>query len=83
MFIPFALILHVMGQNLTPKSAIRILVPMMAALGLELPTLMDFLLAACTKTTDNNPPVTVQDKSEVGVEHNLQRIFKVRKLRKK
>ena len=83
MFIPLNLIPHVMGQNLTPKSAIRILVPVMVALGLKLPTLMDFLLAACTKTADNNPSVTLQDKSEVGMEHNLQRIFKVGKSRKK
>ena len=68
MFIPFALIPHVMGQILTLKSVICILVSVMTALGLELPPLMDFLLVACTKTTNNNPPVTitVQDKSEVG-----------------
>ena len=63
MFLPFALIPHVMGKNLTPKSVIRILVPVTNALGLELPELMDFLLVACTKTVDNNPPVTVEDKS--------------------
>ena len=59
MFLPFALIPYVMGQNLTSKSAICILVPVMNSLGLELPQLTDFLLVACTKTTDNNPPVTV------------------------
>ena len=26
---------------------------------------------------DSNPPVIVQDKSEVGLEHQLQRLFKV------
>ena len=83
MFLLFALIPHMMGQNVTPKFVIRILVPVMNALGLELPQLTDFLLAACTKTTnDNNPPVTVEDKSEVGVEHNLQPIFKVNNSRK-
>ena len=82
-FIPFALIPHVMGQNLTPKATVRILVPVLVALGLDLPTLTDFLLAACTKTNDNNQPITVQDKSEVGVEHNLHHIFKVGTSRKK
>ena len=63
---------------------IRILVPVMATLGLELPTLTDFLLAACTiKTADNNPPVTILDKTEAGVEYGLQRIFKVAAMRKK
>ena len=37
MFLPFTLIPHVMGQDLTPKSMIRILVPVMNTLGLVLP----------------------------------------------
>jgi len=83
MFLPFTLISQVMEQNLTPKSAIRILVLVIITLGLKLPQLTNFLLAACTKTADNNLPVTVQDNSEVGVEHNLQRIFKFSSSRKK
>ena len=55
----------------------------MATLGLKLPTLIDFLLTACTKTTNNNPPVTVLNEVEVGVENVLQRIFKVPAMRKK
>ena len=56
MFILFSLIPHVIGQNLTPKSVIHILVPAMNALGLKLPPLIDFLLVAYTKTANNNIP---------------------------
>ena len=49
----------------------------MTALGLKLPQLTRFLLAACTKTEDNHPPVTVQDETEVGLIHNRQRMSKV------
>ena len=44
---------------------------------LALPQLTQFLLAACTKTTDNHPPVTVQDQSEVGLIHTRPRMDKV------
>ena len=81
-FLHFALIPFVMGQNLTPKATVRILVPVISLLGLELPQLINFLLATCTKTVDNHPPVTVHDKSEVGFEHQLQRLFKVDNSRK-
>lgn len=66
-----------MRQNLTLKSAICILAPAMNSLGLVLPQLVDFVLSTCTKTAVNNPPVTVQDKGEVWVEQNPQRLFKV------
>ena len=70
MFLPFALVPYVIGQILTPKAAVQVLVRVMTALGLELPQLTRFLLAACTKTADNHPPVTVQDETEVGLIHN-------------
>ena len=77
MFIPFALVPHFIGKDLTPRAAVQVLVPVMAALELELPQLTQFLLAACTKTADNHPPVTVQDQTEVGLLHTLPRMFKV------
>ena len=49
----------------------------MAALELELPQLTQFLLAACTKTTDNHPPDTVQDQTEVGLIHTRPWMSKV------
>ena len=75
-YLPFALIPHVIGQNLTPKTAVRTLVPVISSLGLECPQLLDFFLAAYTKTANNNPPVMVQDPDEVGLEHGLW-LFKV------
>ena len=58
-FLPFALIPHVSSLNLIQKGIVCILVPVMVTLGLKFPQ----LIAACTKTIDNNPHVTVQDKS--------------------
>ena len=77
MFLPFALVPHVIGKNLTPRAAVQVLVPVMATLDLELPQLTQFLLAACTKTADNNPPVTVQEQAEVGLIHTRPRMIKV------
>ena len=77
MYLPFALVPHVIGQNLTPRAAVQVLVPLMDALELVLPQLTQFLLAACTKTTDNNAPVTVQDSTEVGLIHTRPRMSKV------
>ena len=37
MFLLFALVPYVTGQDLTPKAAVRVLVPVMTALGLKLP----------------------------------------------
>mmetsp|Transcript_31582 Transcript_31582/g.35346 ORF Transcript_31582/g.35346 Transcript_31582/m.35346 type:complete len:444 (+) Transcript_31582:725-2056(+) len=76
MFLPFALVPYVIGQTLTPRAAVQVLVPVIAALNLELPQLTHFLLAVCTKTEDNHPPVTIQDKTEVGLIHNRQRMSK-------
>ena len=77
MFLPFALVLSVIGRNLTPRAAVQVLVPLMAALELVLPQLTHFLLAACTKAADNNPPVTVQDQTEVGLIHTRPRMILV------
>ena len=72
MYLPFALILLVMGQNLTPKTAACVLVPVMSSLGLVCPQLINFLLAVCTKTsTNNNSPVMVQDTNKMGLEHGM------------
>ena len=76
MYLPFALIPHMIGQNLTPKTAICTLVPVMSCLGIKYPQPLNSLLSAGTKTSDNNPPITVQDPDEVRVEHGL-RLFKV------
>lgn len=77
MFLPFSLVLHVIGRNSTPRAAVQALVPVMAALNLKLSQLTQFLLAACTKTTDNHPPVTVQDQTEVGLIHTWNQVSKV------
>ena len=82
MFIPFALVPYVIGHNLTPRAAVQVQVPLMAALELELPQLTQFLLASCTKTTDNHPPVTVQDQSEGGLIHTRPRMIKVNNARR-
>ena len=82
MFVPFSLVPHVIGKDLTPRAAVQVLVPVMAALELDLPQLTGFLLAACTKTTDNHPPVTVQDQTEVGLLHTRPRMFKVANARR-
>ena len=39
-------------------------------------TIDQFPVGSRTKTVDNHPPVTVQDKNEIGMEHQLQ-MFKV------
>ena len=49
----------------------------MAALELVLPQLTHFLLAACTKAVNNDPPVTVQEPSEVGLIHARPRMIMV------
>ena len=76
-FLPFALVPHVIGQNLTPREAVQVLVPVMAALNLKLSQLTQFILATCTKATDNHPPVTVQDQMESGLIHTRNRMNKV------
>jgi len=82
MFIPFSLVPHVIGKNLTPRAAVQVLTTVMATLELDLPQLTRFLLAACTKTVDNNPPVTVQDQTEVGLIHTRPRMFQVANARR-
>ena len=77
MYLPFALVSQVIGRNLTPRQAVQVLVPLMDALELVLPQLTQFLLAACTKTTNNHAPVTVQDSTEVGLIHTRPRMSKV------
>ena len=81
-FLPFALVLHVIGRNLTPRAAVQVLVPLMDALELELPQLTQFLLAVCTKTTDNRPPVMIQDQLEVRLIHTQPRMSKVNNTRR-
>ena len=73
MYIPFPLLPYVIGQNLTPKVAIHILIPVMSSLGLKCKPLINFLLVAATYTTGNGlhlaaPPITIQDNEELGVE---------------
>ena len=76
MYILFVLIPYVIGQNLTPKTAIQVLKSVMSSLGLKCKPLIDFLLVAATYTTGNRLPATIQDDTELGVEPPL-RLFKV------
>ena len=72
MYIPFPLLSYVIGQNLTPKAAIHILVPVMSSLGIECPPLIDFLLASATFNTGNDTnPVTLQDETDLGLDPPL------------
>ena len=76
MYLPFALILHGIGQNLSAKTVVCALVPVISSLSLKVPQLLNFLLEVCIKTNNNNPSITVQDPDKVGLEHSL-RLFKV------
>ena len=67
MYIPFQLLPYVLRQNFTPKAV---------SLGLECRLLHDLFLAAATFTTGNAVPVTLQDKTELGLDPTL-RLFAV------
>ena len=71
MCIPYLLLPYVIGQNLTIKAAIHILVPVMSSLGFECWPLLDFLLAAATFTTGNDILVTLLEDIDLGLESPL------------
>ena len=76
MYIPFALLPYVIGQNLTPRAAIFILIPVKSSLGLKCKPLIDFLLVAATYTNGNGLSTTIRDDTKLGVESPL-RLFEV------
>ena len=79
MYVPFLLLSYLIGQNLTPKDAIHVLIPVMSSLRLVCKPLIDFLLVAATYNTNNGLPITLQDDRELGVEPPL-RLFEVTNL---